>query len=373
LPLIPHIANRQDWHVLVDEEMQVLRQYSHHVPHTNHIITDEIKLRSYNAGYSRVAPRNHASLAEKGRNKDDDEVLTKFAETFRILNNPNWESFVNTAQYSRLIAGEIMTLDFHSVLTPKIFDGFASVFMASANFEHTAIYQLWGDWVRFQRDQQFCNGLRFKQHENGNLITIYFGIDGAWSKKLASQNIDRLIDASKQLLGDAPFLWQANKSMKDDPFGPNGTRLPNKPHGRNDYADFHNLIFLSALNPPTSHFKFLEAQGFQSEDVRRAIYFQTAYQAMMRTSIRNAQNQHPKRIIVPDHALAGHLQAKFPGCRIERLDNVDETIINKPRGRPRQYASHAERQAAYLRRKMLVFPQKLPESFCDENTKERIL
>jgi hypothetical protein len=159
LPLIPHIANRQDWHVLVDEEMQVLRQYSHHVPHTHHIITDEIKLRSYNAGYSRVVPRNHASLAEKGRNKGDDEVLTKFAETFRILNNPNWESFVNTAQCSRLIAGEIMTLDFHSVLTPKIFDGFASVFMASANFEDTAIYQLWGDRVSFQRDGQFCNGL----------------------------------------------------------------------------------------------------------------------------------------------------------------------------------------------------------------------
>jgi hypothetical protein len=215
-PYIPYFANKGDWHLLIDEEMQVLRYRCHRVPKTHSIITDDIELQPYNATYSQVVPRHRSSLERKGRNKEEDEILARFSDTIRVLTNRNWETFVNTEQYHRLLAGDIATLAFHSVLTPKIFDGFGSVFMAGANFEDTAIFQLWSGPHVFERDDEFANGLRFREHQNGSLITIYYGIDSGWSKKTAdrvaadddSRNIrERLIDGTKELFRGEQFLW----------------------------------------------------------------------------------------------------------------------------------------------------------------------
>ena len=154
---------------------------------------------------------------------------------------------------------------------------------------------------------------------------------------IAKTRRDRLIQATKQHFGDENFLWQANKSMQDNPFGTNGQRLPNKPHGLNAYSEIHNIAFLSALNPPSDHFKFLETRGLIGGDVRRAIYFQAAYQSVMRTSIRDPDNHDPKRVVVPDLHLAEYLQSKFPGSQIEKIDIGIDEVMTSTFGRPRKH------------------------------------
>src|SRR5262249_43031069 len=157
--------------------------------------------------------------------------------------------YVNIEQYERLCRGEIKTLASHSVLKPQLIHGFASVFMAAANFEDTALYKLWSQSMQFEPDHEFSKSLRFCQHENGNLITIYYAVDDQWSRKLLettagpddTRNVrDHLIEATKQLFGKDPFLWQANANFREDPFS-NNQRLPNKPHGLNSYANIHNI------------------------------------------------------------------------------------------------------------------------------------
>jgi hypothetical protein len=154
-PHIPYIAKKRDWHILIDEELQVVQHACHRVPKTHAMITDDIELETYNSLYSRVTPRNRASLERKGRNKENDELLAPIAETIRRLNNDNWLTYVNTQQYERLRSGKIQTLAFHSLLNPKIIDGFGSVFMGTANFEDTAIFQLWNDHHCLQNDEEF--------------------------------------------------------------------------------------------------------------------------------------------------------------------------------------------------------------------------
>jgi len=354
---IGYFPEKGYWHLLIDEELQVLRHKAHRLPNTHSIITDDIELEQCNAVYNQVCPL--PSLGEKARNKDEDEILSHLSDTLRILRNSNWQTYVNTEQYRRLLQGKTTTLAFHSMLNPKLFDGFASVFMAAANLEDTAIFQLWNDRVCFDRDEDFCKGLRFPEHENGELITIHFGVDCAWSRKAAETKIsadddspnvrDRLIDATKQLFGDEPFLWQSNKSLESNPFtGSNGIRLSNKPHGLNTFSEIHNISFVSALNPQPDHFRFLEMQGMSSIAVRRAIYFQNVYQSVLRTSIRNPKDEHPKHIIVPDIEAAEYLQCKFPGSRLDRLDigiKPASVVIRRTIGRPRKYTSNAERLA----------------------------
>jgi hypothetical protein len=159
-----------------------------------------------------------------------------------------------------------------------------------------------------------------------------------------------MIKATKALFGDGHHLWQANKSFRERPFGPNAVRLPNKPHGLNTYADVHDIAFLAALNPTTDHFRFLESQGLSGGDVRRCTYFAGAYQGVMRTSIRNPDNLDPKRILVPDLGLAEYLQRLFPGSRIERLDIGLPKVITKKAGRPRRHRSGRDRTAEFRRK-----------------------
>ena len=356
-PYIPHIANKGDWHVLVDEEFQILRHNCHQIPQTHALITDHIELVPYHSIYSRVWVRDLELLAH-ARNRDGDELLERLRDTGRILCSRHWDTYVNTEQYDKLRKGKVKRLAFHSILNWQLLAGFGSVFMATANFEDTAVYRLWSQDVEFKQDQEFSRSLRFSEHQNGHLITIYYGTNAQWSKKRAeatsgschSHNTrDQLIQATKQLFDNETFLWQANKSQ-DNPFGSNGQRLPNKPHGLNAYSEIHNIAFLSALNPPSDHFKFLETRGLTGGDVRRAIYFQAAYQSVLRTSIRDPNNQDPKRIVVPDLHLAEYLQSKFPGSQIEKIDIGIDEVMTSTFGRPRKHQSNRERVAEQRRK-----------------------
>jgi len=182
------------------------------------------------------------------------------------------------------------------------------------------------------------------------LLTIYYGQEKDWSRNRANTKHDgrtiedRLIQAIQGHFGAEKFLWQGNKSLANPFEGSNAERLPNKPHGLNQYADAHNIAFLSALNPTPDHFRFLQDQGLSSEDVRRAIYYQAAYQSMMRGSLRNPDDTNPKQFIVPELGLAEYLHELFPSSRIERLSM--DGWESKKRGRPRKWASDRERKAA---------------------------
>jgi len=77
---------------------------------------------------------NRAELEATAKNQLRDEVFEVCAKTGRTLLNDNWISYVESNQYQQLLRGETTQLAFHSILNPSIVDGFATVFMASANF-----------------------------------------------------------------------------------------------------------------------------------------------------------------------------------------------------------------------------------------------
>jgi hypothetical protein len=79
-------------------------------------------------------------------------------------------------------------------------------------------------------------------------------------------------------------------------------------------------------------------------------YFAEAYQAVMRTSLRDPGNRQPKRILVPDRGLAEYLHDVFSGSKVEKLDIglIDE--VSKRRGRPKRHQSNRERVAQQRQR-----------------------
>jgi hypothetical protein len=354
LPHIKNFPNRGKWHVLIDEDLQVVRYDKHEIPHTHDLITKYLAVRSVNSIYGRVDVIDRAALEEIAKNEDDDEILETLAGTCGILLNPYWDCYVNIEQYESLRRGEGGILAFHSILKPDVLDGFASVFMTSANFEDSQVFKVWGQLgVEFEPDLEFGKKLRYTQHPNGDLVTIYYVTDPQWSRKRKETILDdgttilqRMIKAAKELFTSGRFLWHANKAVIESPFERPAQRLPNKPHGLNEFADYDDIVFLSSLNPTTDHFRFLKSLGIEGDEVRAFTYFSAAYQAILRTSIRVTESLSLKRILVPDLSLAEYLHEVFPGSKLQKLDiGLVEQPPKKP-GRPRKHATNRARVAA---------------------------
>jgi hypothetical protein len=357
-PRIPFFANKGDWHLLIDEEMQVNQYQSHRLPHTHFLITDDIELEPFNSIYSKVAFRNRASLEAKGRNEDEDEVYEELAATIYTLTNNNWESYVNTEQFKKLRGGNGQKkLEFHSLLKPAIVSGFASVTMVAANFTDTLLYHLWNPKLKFLKNEAITAQLRYSTHTNGDRITIHHGFDNPWSGKTAEKQVskdksvrDALVEATRKALGDKEFLWLSNKKHGNAVFfDANGTQLPHRPEGLNSFSHIDNIAFLAALNPAPAQFKFLESFGVDGETVRRAIYGKALYQAINRTSLRDPTCIANVAIIVPDHLGRDIIQEYFPGAKDSdtKLNTGVDEEERESVGRKRKHATDAGRVAAH--------------------------
>lgn len=354
LPYAEFLARRGDWHLFVDEAPEVHTYKRFKLPTHNSFITSVTRLEPHNSIYSRLLPVQANEMSKLARNRGGDDVIEVFRPLYQMLDNQHWTCFVNTEQCRRFETGEVDAISVHAVLEPSIYQGFKSVLIVGAHFEDSRCFLLWSDKVRFMSDESFASRLEFLEHQNGSLITIYYGTEEPWSQRSADKDIagttvrDRYIQAINNLFRDSSLLWLDNKSRKDDPFGPNAHRLAPKSHGLNHYSRFHDIAFLAALNPRTDDFRFLEKTfGISDEEVRRSIYFQDAYQAVLRTSIRDPRNKEPKRIIVPDRGLAEYLQECFPGSRIVKLEAGMDLIEIKSPGRPRKHASDRARKRAH--------------------------
>ena len=296
------------------------------------------------------------------RNEEEDELLERFRNSAQALVNPYWDSFVSTEQFEKLRSGKAKRLSLHSLLKPTVLDGCRSITMASANFPDTMIHLLWGGayGVKFEEDTEITQSLRFREHQNGHLINIRYADEKPWSRKRRTSKLnpdnatiqDEITKVANAEFATAEFVWQGNKAIPDGAFDENGKRLPNLPHGLNTYSTINNIVFLSSLNPANEHLRFLKTLGIDGSQVRKAIYCSTAYQAVLRTSIRDPGNTEQKTIIVPDHQLGEYLQSLFPDSKLDKMPtSIPNDDSPKKPGRPRKHQSPRDRTAQWRHNK----------------------
>ncbi len=313
---LPVFPGRGDVFVFVDEVPNAAKCKTHNLSQTHAHLTDSIGVVEHDAIYGRVEVTDAEALEKIATNETGDDLWEQISETAWLLLSDAWDVFVNLEQYRRLQqgGGKTRQLTFHCVLRPQVFEGYRRVSIAGANVEDSILYHLFAEQgVKFEIDEPLENRLRYNSHNNGDLITIYYAFEGFWSKQKQLKvlvpddpitNVQRIVEAAKDLFKDEPYLWMGNISIQTCPFGTNqAIRLPNVPHGLNQFDHIHNVAVLSASNPPPAHFKFLETRGVSPAQVRIAVQGSSVYQAVLRTSIRS-DSDHPKIIVVPDRETA---------------------------------------------------------------------
>ncbi|WP_306222536.1 DEAD/DEAH box helicase family protein [Bosea beijingensis] len=359
---LPYVHRPGDWVLLFDEVPAVDVFDPYELPVTHSLITDHLALEVRGPAYPRLKCRDEDAAKVIGKiadNRRGDVVLKKLQPLARRLVSEHWQVHVDQRQYARLIRGEKTdsTLNTYAVLKPTIFAGFKRVILASACIQETMAFKLF----EAQRCKmlpvkgRLLRDLRYTRHEHGERITIFYACDEAWSKRYRDKLVEDGVGGSIKLgdkigiavldqFGDVPFLWMGNKDVKDNIFGVAGAqRLPNTPHGLNQFQGFHNIVVISALNPPPQHFRFLAELGIDGDEVRTAHYRTAVYQAVMRSSIRNPADAAPKQVVVMDRDTAEWLADLFPGATVAQLPGLDVVPRKGKAGRPRQHKSGSER------------------------------
>ena len=367
---LPYVENRGQWHLIFDEVPTVDMTERFNIAETHHLITDSLSFTPCDADYGMLTPRHDADvhLRRIARNRRADDIWARFRELASQVLSPHWDVFALQSNYHGLMGGDGAThqLVTHSLMRPSIFDGFKQVILASALFTESTLYRLWSTrGVAFTPVADcMLDGLRYRHHGNGGLITIRYLLDRDWSKTLRDKLIfwegenvamtlrERIPGLIVPTLDGQRFAWMGNTDIPDDYFGvPEAVRLPNSPHGLNGYQHLHNVVVLSALNATPAHFRFMDMQGVPGDDLRTASYRSAVYQAAMRISIRNPADATPKSITVMDAETAHWLSKLFPGSRVETLSNSALVIPGGVVGRPRKYASGADRARTHRWRK----------------------
>lgn len=358
----PFFERRHEWVVIWDEFPQVDQFSEFNIPNTHDLIAPFIDVQEHDARYSVATPAaggGRAHLEEIARNDQKDEVWGLFQAFAGRMLSKNWVNYVLSDQWENLKSGEgkIRRLSSYSLLQPSMFEGFKKVIVLGACFEESLMNILWSNQgVEFR---PFPMKLRYDRHRNGDLVRILYATDEPWSKTLRDRVpdpttkatvFDAVLEKVRAEVGDQPFVWMANKDKDDSIFkGLEATRLPNSPHGLNEFEGFHTAVILSALNPPPAHFNFLDTHGVSGDAVRTGGYRQAVYQAVMRCSLRNPDDQTPKTIVVMDRDTAEWLARLFPGCSASPLGGAVVGAVLKKSGRPKVHSSSAARKAAHRR------------------------
>jgi hypothetical protein len=351
---LSYFPNKDKWIVIIDEIPTVDISYTLNIPDTHNLLTAHIEVvDSGHILYHRIAQKaGSQGLSEFAKNSNGDDVIKTFAPFAKHVTSASWEMYVLADNYKRLINrvddASARQLVAFGILKPEALSGFRQVYMAAACFTESLLYLLWSNWEAADIAVVFVDktssfSLRYESHVNGDLVDIYYAIDGRWSKTVQDEitpsgltMMEAVTAKATALIGSSRSAYFANANIVDTPFE-NGVRLPNISHGLNIYQGIDHAVAVSALNPSPAHFAFLKRfADIDGDAVQTAMTRQAIYQAICRTSIRDVNNRNRKIWIVPDSRTAAWLQDLFPGSSIHDL-GIGHT--KSKGGRPRVHAN----------------------------------
>ena len=332
---LPYWHNRQIWTIIHDEVISVDNCWSLRIPDTHNIITDHIDVVEHDLLHYELRPKNETELRHIALNRKRDDTWKEmfFSEIASDVLSQDCTVLIRKTCWNQHLQNNIKDLnvrfDCFSLLEPRIFDGFKMVIVMGALMSHTIMNLYWSlnSDVRFVSFKPIQKQLRYQNHDNGERLTIKYMLDENWSKQMRDRPIvegytalDYLRDLSIKMFGEEKFIYMANVDVGETLFKDtkNAIKLPNSPYGHNEYQDINNVVVASAINPTPIHYSFLTSKGIDSAAAKNAYYAQLAYQAIMRSSIRNPLNTEPVTVLVPDKDCGDFLVRLFPGCYFGR-------------------------------------------------------
>ena len=293
------------WYLIVDEAPSPTGCHTfNNLPRG---IRTAIRIIPEGVAYSRMEPSNLPLLRRIATKKTTSPKLREYVELARDLLNPHKKVYALTSQWCN-VDNPNAQVSFFTLLKPSFLDDFAAkATVMSVCFADTLLYRLWTlDGIEWKTHSAITDRVRGMEHTNGPLLTVHYAVENDWSKRLrdsvafpgsSKSELEAMRDAAKTVFKGEDFAYIVNKDSEKAVLGA-GQKLPNSPHGLNEFQHLHNAVAFSALNLTPAHIKFLNSRGISSDEIRGAITYQATYQASLRISLRDPDNTDPKALVV---------------------------------------------------------------------------
>jgi hypothetical protein len=186
LPYLRDI-DRGDWHLYVDEALQVVRMEEWCLPLTNHLFLEHISddLSEVRGRFARLRIREGHRPRVEDRTRTGDEMLVVVREGFRLLASDVWDTWASVDGLHKLIAGSREHLTLHSTMRPEVLADWASVLVVGACLEDTAMHRVWSRvGVSFVQDEAFLASLAYAEHPVGPTMSVRYATEVDATKNL---------------------------------------------------------------------------------------------------------------------------------------------------------------------------------------------
>jgi len=352
---LPYFNRPEDWILIFDEVPKAIDQLSTKTTVVHKFLTNNLQLIDVD-NYARLILKHRGEIQKIFDNEHDDASFQAVHDLVGKLLNEGWDTYTNRDRYKSLVAGvpQGKVLEAYTIRSPFLLQKFERCIVVAANFadtffSHVMKFQKW-DFLPYHGTPSILND---NHHNNGNLLTVYYLNIRKWSKTTAKSYPNILInyiDHIKNLFGNDDFIWLGNADGLDHFAGTSGIKLSGSPHGLNSYKDIDDAAVLGAFNPDNPFASFMTFIGMSRAQIDAAMHISSAYQGVLRGSLRDRRSTTPKRVVLPDVTTANWFLAKFPGAKLIPIPVNNAVSIGKV-GRPALHASNAEKMRAYRLRK----------------------
>ena len=220
---IAYFNRRENWQVVIDEIPQVDVCHQLTLPRNIEQISNRLQLaRTINADISRVVAIDENALRQELAAVQDD-VFDTFRELFIHALSDNYDTFVHTADWLRLVENKCFTIDeranqlsFVSMLKSRLFQ---DAILLGANVSDSLLYQ----WLkRYHKQTLYSHEIDAQLNTDikpSNCTVAYFYSSRNFSKTLNQSTTDKSTDKTviesmdeqaARLFGQDKFLFVAN-------------------------------------------------------------------------------------------------------------------------------------------------------------------
>ncbi|MFG1299307.1 hypothetical protein V5F49_05875 [Xanthobacter sp. V3C-3] len=367
--MVPHFHRADTWDLIFDECPKVEEAFNLNVPEEHGFLTDHVELYG-NGIFAPLTVNGRRSLETIVKKGGEDDVLKVFRDVAKRLMSKGWTSFAKRDHFNNILEknGKTKTLSVYAVRNTSVMSKFKTCTVLSARFKETFFYLILSnrgvDFVEYggrcyasmRNDPEV--GFDFDQHQNGHLLEIHYLPIERFSKgiiKRYPELIDALMAYAIERFKRQEFIFQSNKMIDGKEMDTSalvaagGKKLGGTVHGLNCYSHIDNAFIFPALNPNDNHKNFLRYLGLSNPEIDVGMHCNGIYQALMRSSLRDAKSTTKKMVIVPDKRVADWLAEVFQGATLVSIDIPLPKGIGK-RGRPRQHVDATDRKRAQRER-----------------------